>query len=76
MADSKTKIEEKMEKLAAAVKQGWARKHPVTEEQKQAVARMVREQLAPVQTSTAKPPTASKKIRPKRRRQGPELGRD
>jgi len=76
MANSKSKIEEKMEKLAALVKQGWARKHPVTEEQKQAVAKIVREQSAQEQTGAARPPAASKKIQPKRQRQGPDLGRE
>jgi hypothetical protein len=65
-----------MEKLAAVVKQGWARKHPVTEEQKQAVARVVREQSAQEQTGAASPPAASAKIQPKRRGQGPDLGRE
>ena len=74
MANSKSNPEEKMEKLAAVVKRGWAKKHPVTEEQKQAVVKVVREQWARIQSGTTKSPAPSKKP-PKRQREGPELGR-
>jgi len=74
MANSKTNPEEKMEKLAAVVKRGWAKKHPVTEEQKQAVVKVVREQWERIQSGTSKSPAPSKKS-PRRQREGPELGR-
>lgn len=74
MANSKTNPEQKMEKLAAVVKRGWAKKHPVTEEQRQAVVKVVREQWTRIQSGTSNAPAPTLKP-PKRQREGPELGR-
>lgn len=74
MAEPKTKTEEKMEKLAAVVKRGWAKAHPVTEAQRQAVAGAMREQWSQAQSGKNKPPAISKTVQPKQKKQRTDMG--